>query len=156
MSRRQGYILATLCYIFKDDKVLMIKHARGHNKGKWNGVGGKFIKNETPIECLRREVREETGLIVKSPKLKGIIIFPEFEEYNTWLVFVFVATNFIGKLKQSDEGVLKWVKWERITSLDMYEGDKIFLEWIKEKNFFVAEFRYKNKKLVDYKVYLIL
>ena len=62
----------TLCYIQKDDCYLMIhrvKKVNDYNKDKWIGVGGKFENGESPFECVRREVLEETGLVLNEEKL---------------------------------------------------------------------------------------
>ncbi len=70
--------LTTLCYIEQDGKYLMmhrVKKAHDINHDKWIGVGGHFEPDETPEECLLREVREETGLILDSFRLRGIITF---------------------------------------------------------------------------------
>lgn len=55
--------LSTLCYIEKDNKYLMlhrIKKKNDVNEGKWIGVGGHFEADESPEECVLREVKEET------------------------------------------------------------------------------------------------
>lgn len=59
--------LATLCYIMKDNKTLMLyrnKKENDYHEGKWNGLGGKFELGETPEECAIRELKEETGLTI--------------------------------------------------------------------------------------------
>ena len=79
--------LTTLCYIENDDAYLMMHRDKKEvdiNKDKWIGVGGHFEKNESPEECLRREVMEETSLKLTSWKLRGVITFitdDSFVEY---------------------------------------------------------------------------
>ena len=61
--------ITTLCYIDIDDKYLMlhrVKKQNDINKGKWIGVGGHTEDQESPEECLLREVKEETGLDVRN------------------------------------------------------------------------------------------
>ena len=68
----------TLCYIEQDGKYLMLlrnKKKADINKNKWIGIGGKFEEGESPEECLLREVKEETGLILEEYRLRGIITF---------------------------------------------------------------------------------
>jgi len=90
--------LATLCYI-KDNstnKTLMLyrnKKENDYHEGKWNGLGGKFELGETPEECAIRELKEESGLTVENPKLKGLLTFPNFDGVDDWYVFVFVIIN---------------------------------------------------------------
>ena len=72
------YKLSTLCYIKRDDSILMlhrVKKKNDINKGKWIGVGGHFEDGESPEECLIREVLEETGLKLASYKFRAIITF---------------------------------------------------------------------------------
>jgi len=147
--------LATLCYVFNGNKVLMInrnKRKIDMHTGKWNGLGGKFNQGETPEECVIREVYEESGLLIKNPVLKGFITFPSFDEEDDWYVFVFTANEFSGNLKDSDEGELEWIDWERITDLPLWEGDKYFLDWLNQDRFFSAKFIYKNSKYITHSV----
>jgi len=146
---------ATLCYVFNGNKVLMInrnKRKDDMHLGKWNGLGGKFNPGETPEECVIREVYEESGLLIKNPVLKGFITFPSFDEEDDWYVFVFTANEFSGNLKDSDEGELEWIDWERITDLPLWEGDKFFIEWLNQDRFFSAKFIYKNSNYITHSV----
>jgi 8-oxo-dGTP diphosphatase len=139
----------------KNNTTLMIHRTKKGNdvhKGKWNGLGGKFESNESPEECIIREINEESGLIIKSPKLHGFITFPLFDGKEDWYVFVFTAEEFAGKMKSSDEGELKWISNEKIVELNLWDGDSIFINWIKENKFFSAKFVYSNGKLADYSV----
>lgn len=70
--------MTTLCYIENNDCYLMLhrtKKKKDVNKDKWIGVGGHAEGNETPQECLLREVKEETGLLLTSYKFRGLITF---------------------------------------------------------------------------------
>lgn len=147
--------LATLCYVFNKNKVLMINRNKRENDmhlGKWNGLGGKFNPGETPEECVIREVYEESGLLIQDPTLKGFLTFPAFEDEEDWYVFVFTANKFSGELIESEEGELEWVEWEKITDLPLWEGDKYFLEWLNQDRFFSAKFIYKNSKYITHSV----
>ncbi|MGF3083382.1 NUDIX hydrolase, partial [Streptococcus pyogenes] len=73
--------LATICYIDNGDSLLLLHRNKKENdvhKGKWISVGGKLEGGETPDECARREILEETHLTVTEMAFKGIITFPEF------------------------------------------------------------------------------
>src|ERR1035438_3201975 len=81
--------LATLCYIIDREKkvTLMlhrIKKVNDLHEGKWNGLGGKFEQHETPEDCVIREVEEESGLKISSPRLHGLITFPLFDGKDDW------------------------------------------------------------------------
>ncbi len=149
--------LATLCYVIdrKNKTTLMIYRIKKRNdvhEGKWNGLGGKFEENESPEECVIREIKEESGLNIKSPKLHGLITFPLFDGKEDWYVFVFTAHEFTGKLMDSNEGNLEWIPNKKITELNLWDGDAIFLNWLKKNKFFSAKFIYNNGKLENYSV----
>ena len=147
--------LATLCYLKKEGKTLMIHRVKRENdmhKGKWNGLGGKIEPGETPEECVIREVEEECGLTIKNPRLKGVLTFPSFDGIEDWYVFVFTATEFEGDLHDSPEGVLKWIDDSGVQDLNMWEGDRTFMKWLNRKGFFSARFVYERGKLTTYSV----
>lgn len=148
-------ILATLCYVRHNNHTLMLHRIKKKNdvhEGKWNGLGGKIEKGETPEECVIREVNEESGLTISNPRLHGFITFPKFDGINDWYVFVFSADHFNGELIDSVEGKLEWIPDEKLFDLNLWEGDKIFMEWLLENKFFSAKFNYENKQFIDYSV----
>lgn len=120
--------------------------------GKWNGLGGKFEVGETPEQCVIREVKEESGLDITSPRLRGFITFPNFKEDQDWYVFVFTANKYSGELINSAEGELSWIEDSKILELPLWEGDKIFIPWLEQNKFFSACFEYKNKTLAKHNV----
>jgi 8-oxo-dGTP diphosphatase len=147
--------LATLCYVRKGGKTLMVHRDKKPNdmhKGKWNGLGGKLEPGETPEECARREILEESGLQAGHIILKGLLTFPAFAQDEDWYAFVFVVDEFEGKLIESPEGTLEWVDDARLLELELWEGDRIFLNWLDRPGFFSGKFNYKKGKFVDYEV----
>jgi len=149
--------LATLCYIKnrKKTSTLMVHRVKKDNdmhEGKWNGLGGKFEDGESPEECVVREVKEESGLDIINPKLKGFITFPAFDGFDDWYVFIFVATQFSGELIDSPEGNLKWIPDKELFNLPLWEGDKIFMNWLNIKKFFSAKFYYNNGSYLSHTV----
>ena len=147
--------LATLCYVKHNNKTLMLfrnKKEKDIHKGKWNGLGGKFESGESPEACVIREVKEESGLTIYSPKLHGFITFPAFDDIKDWYVFVFTANQFDGKLIESNEGKLEWIDDNKLSTLNMWEGDPIFMKWIKDGRFFSSIFEYQKHNLKSYSV----
>ncbi len=148
-------VLSTLCYVRHNGKTLMLHRNRKKDdvhEGKYNGLGGKFEPGESPEECVRREVLEESGLKIKKPWLHGVIMFPLFSKNQDWMVFIFTAEQFTGELIDSSEGELVWIENDKILQLNLWEGDRIFLPWLDRKDFFSGKFVYQNKKLVHYEV----
>ena len=145
--------LSTLCYVKRDGRTLMlhrVKKANDVNSGKWVGLGGRMEPGETPEDCVVREVFEESGLVIRNPRLRGFLTFPAFEGNDCEYTFVFTATVSDGKLKQCDEGDLEWVDDDRIRSLALWEGDRVFLKWLDDPRLFSAKFTYSGGKFTGY------
>ena len=126
--------LTTLCYVEKDGCYLMLHRVSKKediNKDKWIGVGGHFEEGESPEECLLREVKEETGLTLTAYRFRGIVTFSG-EGYQTEYMCLYTADKFEGTLAECDEGTLEWVDKERLMSLNLWEGDKIFFRLLME------------------------
>lgn len=151
--------LATLCYVRDGDgpsgRTLMlhrIKKANDMHAGKWNGLGGKVEGGESPEECAIREVREESGLHMVDPVLRGVITFPQFSGGEDWYTYIFVAHRYLGELIDSNEGVLAWVDNAKLFDLNLWAGDRVFMRWLDEPRFFSAKFVYLSGELTKYEV----
>ena len=145
--------MTTLCYIENNDCYLMLhrtKKKKDVNKDKWIGVGGHAEGNETPQECLLREVKEETGLLLSSYKFRGLITFIS-DEYEAEMMCLFTADGYTGELITCDEGELEWVKKSDVPQLPTWEGDAQFLKLLleDEKRFFAMKLRYEGERLVE-------
>lgn len=144
--------LTTLCYIEKNNQYLMlhrVKKENDINKDKWIGIGGHFEKDESPEDCLRREVMEETGLTLLAYRLRGIITFLS-DQWQTEYMFLYTADSFEGELQECDEGNLEWIDKSAVYDLPIWEGDKIFFHLLeKEEPFFSLKLRYEGEKLAE-------
>ena len=126
----------TLGYIERDGRYLMLlrnKKTHDANAGKWIGVGGKFEEGETPEACFRREVREETGWELASCDFRGIVRFvndlwPDEDMYLFTAEAAFAAEGF--PLPECDEGTFAWVPIGEIARLNLWEGDRVFLQML--------------------------
>jgi 8-oxo-dGTP diphosphatase len=141
-----------LCYIEKDDAYLMlhrVKKENDLNHDKWVGVGGKFEQDETPEECLLREVKEETGLTLTAYRFRGIVTFLS-DEWEGEYMHLYTATEYTGEMTECNEGNLEWVPKEEIEKLHIWEGDKIFFRLLDENlPFFSLKLRYRGDELVE-------
>ncbi|MFC3928140.1 NUDIX hydrolase [Streptococcus caprae] len=143
--------LATICYIDNGSELLLMLRNKKPNdvhEGKWISVGGKLEVGETPDECARREIFEETGLVVKEMDFKGMITFPEFTPGHDWYTYVFKVTDFEGQLVEDCvEGTLEWVPYDEVLSKPTWEGDYEIFKWILEDvPFFSAKFSYDDQQ----------
>ena len=142
--------LATLVYVRGHGRTLMLHRVRKANDmhaGKWNGLGGKLEQGETPEACTVREVWEESGLRIRAPEFRGMIVFPEFSGGEDWITFIFVAREFHGTLIDSNEGVLEWIDDQRLLDLPLWAGDRVFIPWLDRPEGFSACFVYEAGEL---------
>ena len=148
--------MTTLCYIENGDKWLMMHRVikkNDINKDKWIGVGGHFEHGESPEECLLRETKEETGLTLTSYRFAGIVTFlsdlgtpQEAIEY----MCLYDSDGYEGEIKTCDEGILEWVDKKDVFGLELWEGDKIFLDLLMQKvPFFSLKLEYVKGELIE-------
>ena len=152
----------TLCYIDDGERYLMLHRVKKENDashGKWIGVGGKCEADESPDECMLREVKEETGLEITQWHYRGIVTFIS----DTWpneYMHLFTATAWHGEPDMSidDEGTLAWIRKTDLPvrpgagdpSLNLWEGDKIFLQLLmSEQPFFSLKLVYEQDILTS-------
>ena len=142
----------TLCYIERGHQYLMLhrtKKANDENHDKWIGIGGHFEPGETPLACILRECREETGLTLIEPRYRGIVHFRS----DVWPdedMHLFSAGRFEGELTDCDEGELAWIDKDRLLALTLWEGDKIFLRLLDtHAGFFELTLRYRGEALAS-------
>ncbi len=143
----------TLCHIERDGKYLMlhrVKKENDLNHDKWVGIGGKFEDKESPEQCNRREVLEETGLTLNSSAYRGIVTFVS-DKWETEYMHIFTSDDFCGDIIECDEGDLVWIDKKDLLSLPLWVGDKIFLKLIDDKfyPFFSLRLEYFGDTLVS-------
>lgn len=97
----------TLCFLTRDDQVLMLHRRNPPNQGLWNGVGGHLEAGETPAGSVLREVREETGFVLDSAAFRGILTWDGYETPPGGL-YIFTAKAPPGEPLDCSEGELAW------------------------------------------------
>lgn len=140
----------TLCYIERDGQYLMLHRTKKRNDAnhdKWLGVGGHIEPGETPLECVLREVREETGLQLLDCRARGLVRFRSDRDEDEDM-YLFTASRFTGALMPCDEGELQWVDRDRVPTLPLWEGDRVFLKLLREgAEGFDLTLRYEGDRL---------
>jgi 8-oxo-dGTP diphosphatase len=143
-----------LCEIIKNGRILLQKKAEGKfGAGKWNGAGGKINPNETPDECVVREVFEETGLKISNPMEIGLMSFYFGDRYQVDIVVhVFLANSFSGIIKASDEGELHWFRLAEVPYGEMWPDDTHWFPLMLSGKKFEGRFYFdeEGKKLIDF------
>lgn len=141
---------STVCYLKKDNKVLMINFSN-----KWGQVyappGGKFETNETPSDCIIREFYEETGLTLLSPKLQGISYWHDSLE---GIIFVFTADQYEGELtNNSPEGKLEWIDIDKLPTINQFDQNLKFTPYLFKDEMFEGKFLLDDKcKVINYEI----
>jgi len=143
--------ILTLCLLRKDDQILLGMKKYGFGAGKWNGFGGKLDFGETIEQAARREMQEESSVIVENLEKRGVLDF-EFQGNSEILeVHVFHTQNFTGMPKETNEMRPQWFEIDHIPYDKMWPDDEfwipLFLEGKKFRGRFVFN-QEKNAKII--------
>ena len=146
---------ASLCHLVRGRRLLLKLANAGISRGKWNGPGGKFERGETPTENVIREVEEETSLRIVGPEYHGRIEFYMNGRGSLdYLVHIFLAKQFTGRPRSSDEGVVRWFGLDMIPYTKMWDDDRYWLPLLLNGAKFNARFFYDkhNSRVVSYEI----
>ena len=148
----------TLLLMIKDGKILLGEKKKGFGKGKLNGPGGKIEPGETPEQGMIRETMEEVGITPTKYKEMGTVEFVEWYkggEQNV-IFYLYVATEYEGKLKESDELKPYGFDLDNIPYDKMFEDDSYWMPIVLEGNKIQAFFEYdKEWKMVRHEVKIV-
>ena len=148
-------------YLQKDNKMLfLIRNKKGdlmHESGVYLPIGGHVELGEGIEEAAIREVKEESGIIVHSVDLRGILYIRSQNtgDYDVTM-FIFTSDDFDGDPVAGREGTFEWVDLDKIETVNLYEGDRIFFDLMKKHKFFAVEFLYKGFELISHKILKIV
>jgi 8-oxo-dGTP diphosphatase len=118
---QQKITIGTVCFIedASSKKVLLLQRSRDPMRGKCTGVGGKTEFFEDIRDSCLREAFEETGLVVHSLELKGILKTVLQGNLSSWILFVYTAQATGEEVAPCDEGQLLWVQKEDLPSINL-------------------------------------
>lgn len=137
MSRTEMTELTVLCLIIDGDKVLL----QNRVKEDWKGYtlpGGHVEPGESFVDAVIREMKEETGLDIKNPRLAGVKQFPIKD--GRYIVFLFRTSEFTESVVSSDEGQMEWVDINKLSEYEKVDDLEELLEVINNPN--LSEFQY--------------
>lgn len=144
--------ITTMCAVFSGDQVLMINRTKSW-KG-WAFPGGHVEHGESIIDCVKREMFEETGIIIDNPTFKGIANIFNTVNYKRHIIYNFTCNQYEGIAKEyCDEGNLQWINVLDIEQMPMAEGmeyriplftkdkmQELYIEWNEEQGYTSVEY----------------
>ena len=137
MDRTERVELTTVCLIRRDGEILL----QDRVKKDWAGLtlpGGHVEPGESIVDSVIREMREETGLTIRNPRLRGVKQFPI--DGGRYLVFLFEATEFTGEIQDSEEGKVAWYPRETVKDLPSVKDLEELLQMMEREDLW--EFMY--------------
>lgn len=126
MARQETCILTNMCMIYDRDNILV----QDRLNPDWPGItfpGGHIEPNESFVDSVIREVKEETGLDITNVQLCGVKQWTQPDQSFRYIVFFFKTNTYSGELKSSDEGKVFWINKNELSNYTLAEGfDSMF------------------------------
>lgn len=138
---------ATLMFVVRDDRVLLIVKKRGLGAGKINGPGGKIDPGETPLACAIRETEEELEITPLNPRKLGELWFA-MGDVPDILCHVYRADDFTGTPTETEEAVPLWVGLDEVPYDRMWADDRLWLPLMLEETPFLGKFCFAGDDLL--------
>ncbi len=142
---------ATLVFVIRDGKILLIHKKTGLGKGKINGPGGKVDPGESPESCAIRECREELDITVSNLEYCGQHRFQFVDGYSIH-VWLYRTADFDGVATESVEARPVWFKLDEIPYDQMWEDDRIWLPMLIRRERFLGRWIFDGDRMLDYEL----
>lgn len=138
---------ATLCFVLREDQVLLIEKKRGLGQGKVNAPGGRFEDGETAAQCAVRETREELGITPLNPEERGILRFV-FQDGYSLAAHVFTATRWEGEAVETEEAVPLWTDLDLVPYRRMWADDVLWVPHLLDGKRFDGSFLFDDDRML--------
>lgn len=145
-SRWQGEIHATLMFVVRDGRILLIEKKRGLGAGKMNGPGGKIDPGETPLQSVVRECMEELHIEPVGIRKMGELWFV-MSDVPDILCHVYRADDHLGTPTETDEAKPCWTALDEIPYAQMWEDDRHWLPLLLEETTFHGRFVFDGESM---------
>lgn len=142
---------ATLLFVVRDGRILLIRKKRGLGAGKINGPGGRIDDGETPLACAVREVEEELRVTPTGIAPSGELLFQFADGYSIH-VWVYRGDDCRGEPQETDEAIPLWTPLERIPYDEMWADDRHWLPLLLARRPFVGRFVFDDDVMLDHAI----
>jgi len=142
---------ANLCFIIRDDQILLIRKKRGLGAGKINGPGGRLEPGETALQAAIRETQEEVGVTPLRLEQIGELHFDFVDGYKLHAA-VFVAEDCEGVLRETDEATPLWVNVNQIPYHEMWQDDPLWVPLLLQRNKFSGYFVFDGEQMLSHRI----
>jgi 8-oxo-dGTP diphosphatase len=142
---------ATLLFVVRDGRILLIRKKRGLGAGKINGPGGRLDPGETPLQAAAREVREEICVQPLDIHHHGELKFHFVDGYSIH-VWVYRAGDFEGQPAETVEAEPLWFPLDRIPYEQMWADDVHWLPLLLEGRGFDGRFIFEGDAMLDHEI----
>jgi 8-oxo-dGTP diphosphatase len=139
---------ANLLFIVREEKILLIRKKRGFGAGKINGPGGKVDPGETPLAAALRETFEELGIRPLEAEQRGELHF-QFRDGYSLHCAVFLACDFSGEPRETDEAIPLWTPLDQIPYDEMWADDRHWLPFLIRGAHFTGYFEFDGEELLS-------
>lgn len=149
MKKTENVIITNICLVYKNDEILV----QERTKDDWPGLtfpGGHVKKNEDFNESVIREVKEETGLTIFNPILCGIEEYKTDDKVNRYIMLYYKTDKFKGKLHDSKEGKVFWIKKNDLKKYKLSLDLKRILKVMESDNLSEIIYKKKNNKYISF------
>ncbi|MBQ7611456.1 MAG: 8-oxo-dGTP diphosphatase [Spirochaetaceae bacterium] len=148
MDRIEKVVFMNMCMVYEGTKVLVIDRC----KSDWQGItfpGGHVEKNESFVDSVVREIKEETGLSIQNSLLCGIVSWYNKEKDVRNLVYLYKTDSFSGTLVSSDEGKVWWEEIHNLLNLNLTSGMSEYLKVFLDNSLSELHFQIVNGEWIS-------
>ena len=140
MNRRETVEFVNMCMIKNGNKVLV----QDRVSPDWPGItfpGGHVEDDESIVDSVIREIKEETGLNIQNPKLCGVKDWVN-SDGSRYIVFLYTCNTFTGDIISSNEGNVSWIKREDFLKLKLSVDMDVLIRVFEDPD--ITEFYYQK------------
>lgn len=143
--------VATLLFVIRGGRALLIRKKRGLGAGKINAPGGRLEPGEAPRDAAVREVREELGVTPLDPRERGELRF-QFVDGYALECHVFSSDDCEGEPYETDEAVPLWTPLDAIPYAEMWQDDALWMPLLLAGKWFSGRFVFDGDRMLAYEI----